>query len=296
MDDEMTAANPADEETVTPETQEAEPLPEAETEGGDVEETDELEALMKEATGSGEDNPDDLIEVEVGGKNYKVHPDLKDAFLLQSDYTKKTMTLADQRREVEAAKERFDSLNSLTTEQLNVIVQAENAKARAQAIASMGVEGLSQEELNSLRLDYQDAEREAQTLTQRAAHLIEQQQALNAQHFAKARDNCLKAASKNIPNFTEQRRIELETLAESMGASPGEMATVTDASVYRLLHLADIGQKFIERQRKATKVEKAQATAPVPEIGGKKATANKDPDKMSTEEWLKWRNAQIARR
>lgn len=298
MDENATAAAPADEVIGVPDTASA-PDTVAEDVGQDIDgedSSDELDALLTEATGTAEEGDNsELVDIEYDGETYKLPPKLKDALLRQADYTKKTMEVAEQRKEIAATKERVDALANLQTEQLGVVFQAEQARARLQQLAQTPIGGLSQEEINSLRLDYRDTEQQVAQLTQHAANMISQEQQARAQQAAKAREDCIKAASKQVPNFTDQRRTELETLAISMGATPEDIADVTHPVVYKLLHLADIGQKFIDRQRKTSRVEQAQATTPVPVVGGNKATATKDPDKMSTEEWMKWRNKQLSR-
>lgn len=105
------------------------------------------------------------------------------------------------------------------------------------------------------------------------------------QLIAKAREDAIKAAAKAIPNFTDERRTALESLALELGADQADVKSIMHPSVYRVLHYADIGRKFEARQRKAAKVESAQASSPVPEVSGRKAVARKDPSKMSPEEY-----------
>ena len=51
----------------------------------------------------------------------------------------------------------------------------------------------------------------------------------------------------------------------------------------------------IESKIEGENLAKKQSSAPKPvsPVGAKSGTASKDPDKMTTDEWLKWRNAQL---
>ena len=303
MVDQETAANPADEETVAPvapapEQQEAktpaeEPELETEEQESEPEETDELDELFKEGTGPEEDTPE-VVEVEYEGKKYNLPPELKEAFLRHADYTHKTMDLAEKAKEVEAAKAKVEAIQNLTSEQLASVIEAEKAKSRVEEILNTPIDGLTDEQITRLRLDLSDAERHAVSLADRVARMIDDGERQRVQLVAKEREECLRIAAKQIPNFTDQRRAELETLAVRMGAASEDMATVTNAAVYKLLHLASIGEKFLKSKSKTDKVEKAQVTAPVPEIVGKKTVVNKDPDNMTPDEWRKLREKQLS--
>ena len=95
---------------VAQEAPEVEALPEAEREEQDSPETEpELDD-----DGNPIEGPDGqadaelepgLAEVEIDGKTYKLPPELKDGFLRQADYTRKTQELAEQRRRMEAERE-----------------------------------------------------------------------------------------------------------------------------------------------------------------------------------------------
>ena len=76
------------------------PPPEAEAADQEAEEETE-EPTEAEAEEAEEPAEPELVEVEYEGKVYETPPELKDALLRQSDYTQKTQSLADSRRELE---------------------------------------------------------------------------------------------------------------------------------------------------------------------------------------------------
>ena len=62
----------------------------------------------------------------------------------------------------------------------------------------------------------------------------------------------------------------------------------------KVLHKAELYDQLVAKTQ--GKPKPAPQEAPVTRITATKATANKDPDKMSVDEWKRWREAQVKRR
>lgn len=300
MSEEITAANPADESALASDESSAQQT-EANTpaEGDDgQDENDDLSDLVKLATGADEANPEDA-EIEYEGEKFKVPAKLKDAFLRQSDYTKKTMEVAETRRSLEAQKAEVEQLSTASQEQIDAVIAAKSAQAKVDALLSTPIDGLSQDQINALRLDLADAERAVAQNNAKAQEAARKAGEQRSQHFAKAVEQARTEAAKHIPNFSDTRLAELGSLVKTLGGDPDAVKQIADPTALRVLHLADIGAKFIERQRQAGRARAAQEVQPAAEITGQKAPSVKkdlvkDADKMSPDEWLKQRNAQLA--
>lgn len=254
--------------------------------------SDPLADLLEEALGT-EEAPD-VIDVEYEGKTYKLPPELKDAVLRQSDYTRKTMDLADQRKAIEAEARQLADANAITKEEIGAAVQYQMVQEKMQALLSTDVSDLSPEDVTALRLDFSDLEKQASQWANALQLISEKRQQSTSQQMQQARDAAIKEAARTIPNFTVERRQALEQFAVENGAAAEEVANLTDPKIYKLLHLADIGQRFINSQGKARKVEAAQAVKPVSEVGGGKSASSKDPDRMTPEEYHQHRLKQRA--
>jgi hypothetical protein len=295
-----TAANPAAESEAAPvETtqQEGANTPAEESDG---EENDDLSDLLKQATGAETATPEDA-EIEYEGEKFKVPAKLKDAFLRQSDYTRKTMEVAEMRRAIEAQKTEVEQLSTASQEQIEAVISAKTAEARVKDLLATPIDGLSQDQINALRLDLADAERAYTQSTAKAQEAARKAGEASSQHYAKAVEAARAEAAKHIPNFSDARLAELGSLVGSLGGDPDAVKQLADPTALRVLHLADIGAKFIERQRQAGKARAAQEVQPAAEVGGTKAASTKkdlvkDAAKMTTDEWLKARNAQLAKR
>jgi hypothetical protein len=284
-----TAANPADDGVVTL----SDPVQEASSQAASEEATvpagesdDTLEDLTKAALGETEAKPEDEIEVEYEGETFKLPPKLRDALLRHQDYTRKTMEVAEQRKALEQAQATFKANAALISQDFEAHTQLGALNLRIQQLKTMDTSYWTDEdiqagvaELNALQ---QQANGIAQTLQQRNA----QRQALTQQERAKA----LSEAAARVPNFTDQRRQELETLATELGFDPRDVANIASAHEYEVLHYADIGRKFIERQRKAAQMRGAQAGTPATMLGSA-SSGGKDPADMSEAEYIAWRQA-----
>ena len=80
---------------------------EAEVDLPEQTETDEVQAETVTEDQPEADDADDSEEIEYEGEKYKVPKSLKDAFLRQSDYTRKTQEVAEQRKEFERQRDQF---------------------------------------------------------------------------------------------------------------------------------------------------------------------------------------------
>lgn len=283
--DEDTEANPASGDEVTPEQVQEALNPDAGAEAEDIssEEADELDKLAGLDPDKGE--PGD-VEVEYEGKTYKLPEELKDALLRQSDYTKKTMSLAEERKGLESAKAHLEEIGSYSQESRKSFVQAAALRMQLDALLNTPIDGLPQDRLTGLRLDVADMERQIEALEATGKQAVDKERAARSQQFAKDRAAVVTEAAKIIPNFNDQRRTELESVAVSLGASPDFVQQITDPLVYKTLHFADIGMKFVDRQRKAKTVADAQQAQPAEQVGGKARSA-KNPAQMSPAEMAK---------
>lgn len=282
-----TAANPADEAI-------AAPAAISETEATtEVVETEDLDDLVKLGLG-GDEEPVEakLIDFEIDGKIVKISEDAKDYLLRQADYTKKTTEVAREREAIQAEKAKIEELRTIQTAVVNSQAELRALDKQIEQLANTPIDGLPQEHVNALqsRLLQLQAERQQVSIDVEEIARIENQKL--SEEYGKQREEALAEAAKRIPNFTDKRRAELESLAVDLGIPKEDVEATADPAAYQILHLADIGKRFLESQSKARRVE--DAPAPATEVGGR-ASATKDPDKMSTEEWVKWRQRQITR-
>lgn len=281
-----TEANPVAEESVTPDVQEADtPELEAETTEEDTEDPtdEEIDDLLAEPEAG-----EDFVEIEIDGKTIKVSPEGKDYLLRQQDYTKKTMELAEQRKAFEARQKEIEGLSALSQERQKVIQSQAQIKARIEAIEKIPVDGLEQDQINGFQIELINLQNQLTQWDNYGKQVAQREDQERGQQFAKAVEAARSEAAKRVPNF-DTRRTDLEAFAIATGASPDDVNNIADPAVWELLHYADIGKKALEARKKAKTIKDASQTETAPEVGGKKASAGKDPSKMSPEEYHKMR-------
>lgn len=284
-----TAANPADGEqtvVVAPQTEAQAPAV-GETETPDTQaEGSDLEQLIA--------NPnDEFEEVEVDGKKIKVSPDGKEYLLREADYRRKTMETADLRRSLEAEREQAKALVNRSQEEFQAAVLLTSLQGQIKQYEAIDWPTWMQSDpqgAQAARWEYDNLVRQHDQVNNALAQHMQQQAQTRSQETAKQRQAAIEAASREIPNFNDTRRTELENFAVKIGFPKELVDQITSPAEYKVLHLADVGQKFIESQRRKAQMARAQAGKPANEVGSG-ADAGKAPENMSMEEYKAWREA-----
>lgn len=290
------AANPAEAESTVVDTAQQEAntpaVGETETKEGETEEPDELDALA----GISKDEPEP-VEVEYEGKTFKVDPEIKDALLRQADYSRKTMEVAEARKAFEAEREQFQLTANQTKEEFQATVALVKLSEQAQQYEQVDWQAWMQSDpqgAQAARWEYDKIIRDRDQVNQALSIYLQNKARTQTEEIEVARRQAIEQVSKEIPNFTDARRTELESLVENLGAPKGTSAKLSDAWEYKILHFADIGRKFVERQREAAKA--ARAVKPATMVGGSAAAGTKNPDDMTVQEWNAWRSKALAKK
>lgn len=295
-----TAANPADGGVATPDAPAQEstaPQVEATTPAEGV--ADDLDALTKEALGETDASPE-FLEVEIDGRKYKIaagddqplDPDLKFGALREADYRKKTMSLAEERRAFQEERQAAQARANLEGEAL---VRAHDLRA-----IDAKVSQLSQLSVSELRragyseADIQQVASDLSKLVEQRDNLARQvQQDVHAMNEADAqavKDGFAKAVSSAAlldKALTPERCEYLVGMAKQLGFDEQDVTSITDPTAFKVLHYADIGMKFSERQRAAAQMKAAGAGKPSTNVGGTNSPSN-DPESMSAGEYMDW--------
>lgn len=263
------------------------------------EQTDALEAEDSELDEDGnpvEPEPDDdEEEVEFEGKTIKGPKGLKDALLRQADYTRKTQEIAEQRKQYEAAIQRVSQVSEAETQALykvaaidaklndyaNIDWQAWDEQDPIAAIRA-------RQELGDLQRARGEAVNEhAMTRTQ-AAQLAQQE-------TAKRLEEGVKVLAQQIPGWGAEKATAIRTFAkETYRLSDEQIAMIDDPAEVMILHDAMLYRQSQKKAATAKKVEAQQAIQPAVTVKGKGGNLPRGlSDDLSTDEWLKRRNAQV---
>lgn len=290
-----TATNPvADAEASAPEV-ERDAAPEVETFDAEGEDTEQV------------DPPDDTEEIEYDGAKHRIPKALKDAFLMQGDYTRKTQSLAEERRALDAAKEAVAQDRKAHEEELDQRAELKAVKAQHKQYADF-----LKENMNAL-MQTPEGVAQAQQYQWTHQQLGEQARELESQISQKAQARALKGQQETAKSIEEARDKlaqivpgwqpgnELDTKLTSYGLKNGfttgqlaKIAIETPSAIATLNKARqwDEHQASLKAAKRAAVQEEAKPVAQV----GTKASAAKDPERMSTDEWMAYERQRLAKK
>lgn len=272
------------------------------SDGADTNDTETEEQQADEsATQDGEP-----VEIEYGGQRYHVPAILKDAFMREQDYTRKTMELGETRKTVETERERITreraEFEQRTASHQEFLQDHARVYALDQALEQFKAVNWDQwmqqdlvaanqawmrfQRLKSERDDAEKSVREKESKRMSEAE-AEKARRLGERHAVFARD---------VPGWSQEMATKLNEFALSQKFTPQEMSELSDPRYVNILNLAQIGYQHIKATRAAAKAQQTEAN-PVPTVRtAGNSSAGQLRDDLSPEEWRKRRLAGIARK
>lgn len=226
-----------------------EPEPEQETAPQDnAEEAVEAEeeATPEETEEQGEPEEEaadpDLVEIEVDGASYKVPEALKDKFMLQADYTRKTQEVAEQRKQIEQGWQQLQQHAALQQQNLGEYAQLMALDGQLQQFQSVDWNALYDSDpaefvrIKEARRDLID---QRTGLANKIGALQQQNMAEQQQHYAKAVDEGQAVLKRDIPNWNTDMAKSLNQYAmDKLGFTAEEVNNIIDPRVVKGIHKA----------------------------------------------------------
>ena len=263
----------------------------------DVIESESLETDETDQDSEQSDEPaDDSEEVEYEGEKFKVPAKLKDALLRQADYTRKTQEVAEVRRQAEAERQLFEQQKQFHFANMQEVARVIAIDQQLQEYQKLNWYELEQTNpSHALTLQRQFRELQAtkaqaeMTVAQRHHAMQEAQQ----QEAAMRLNEGQRVLKREIPEWGPELALKLKEFGLKEGLSAKKINSMDDPS-----DVLNLYARFQLSKMKANATKKPQQVQPKPvtKIQAVKATANRDPDKMGPDEWLKWRNSQLKKR
>lgn len=281
MDEQDVATNPvADAGT---------PAPEAEVVQDELTDGLEAEAVVE----------DDHEDFEHDGQKYRIPKAVKPLLMMQSDYTRKTQEVAEQRKALEAERATHAEQAEQARKNIVDLAQLYNMNSQLEQFAKVNWEQMWNDDpvkAGALSSQFQ-ALRHHRDQLMGTLQQKEQERVLNAQREAAKRNEEAQAVLKrDIPEWSPELASKLRDFAVSKGGMTAEeVAAVVDPRHVKLLHLAYVGQQLIDKQRQAAK-QPPVAAEPVPQVAARTAPARRtlqDMEKAPIEDWVRARNEQL---
>lgn len=291
------------------------PAPEAEVRATPETETDSVVETILEEEGvtADQEAPKDeepkplKLKVKIDGQELEV--DAEEAargYQRQADYSRNMQKLQAQMQEAQAVQARYQ-------QQLDQFIPESYARLTAlqQAAEQYRQEG-NWEALSAVQYDMQTETQKIQMANAEKQRLADEYQQRTQQQRSMALKQAETAVLDAIPEWKnpESRKAEIgevtkvitDFVSKNYGDAAQQILADINDGLYGPMPIVLAREAMLYRKlmgkvaaRKAGKSEQTQAPAPVTTVrtsGG----ASKDPSKMSTEEWMAWRNKQVGKR
>lgn len=243
---------PAIEVTAEVETDETpEELP-VDTDPGDTEGSDDTDEGGEAAA------EPEFVTLERNGKQYQVPKELEGEFLMQGDYTKKTQTVAEKAKELEAREQQLSQQAEASEAELDARATLKGVTARlaeyAKLTAADWQHHMQADPLGTqqARMEYDDLKAQKAELEGVVSNADTQRTEKAQQDLAKRVQETLEAAPTVIPGLTPETRTATIDKLISFATSEGIPEQVLKANwspvLLGLLHKAHIGSQAIAKQ------------------------------------------------
>lgn len=264
----------------------------------EVETQEEVTAPEETETEDGESlletQEPEFVEIERDGVKYSVPKELEGSFMQNKDYTTKTQEVAEQRRALEEQTTQFQQAAQM--QQRNMQGHAQLAAMQNQLQQYEGIDWASESEQNPIEANkafFQYTQLRdgvanlGQQLQSQESQALQQQQTMSARQLEQGKAEL----ARDIKDWSPELVQKLNNHGETYGFSKQEISGINDPRMVKVLNDA---MMYRQSMKKATEATPTQVK-PVSKVKGK-AKGAKDPEKMSSSEWLEWRNKQIASR
>lgn len=246
----------------------------------------------------GDELDSELVDVEYEGKVHKLPPELKDALLRNADYTRKTQEVAEQRRTVEARQAEVNAAYDVSQEVLQARAAIINVDGSLEQFKNVDWQKLEQDDpftAQSLWRKFQQLREQrgqiAQYLDKTQADLSEKAQQAVATRLRETKE----FAQKELKGWTPELDNKITEFAtKELGFTPEQLREQYNPQVYRTMYLAHIGHQTLLKQNQQPK-PKAQPGQPTTTVKARGTPISGLDDRLSADEWLKRRNAQVRR-
>lgn len=230
---------------------------------------------------------DDSEEIEHEGAKLRIPKALKGAFMMHSDYTKKTQEVADLKRQVEAERN-----NNIAADREQIALAGKLQVIGEQLAQYQNVDWDTLQQTNPEAYDQHwrkftrlqtEQQQTGQNLSQAAQKRHLEQQRITA----KLTEEAAAQLPNLIPGYTEELSEKIAKYGTVQGFTREELAraTIHKPAFAAMLNKARQWDDYQATQKVAKRVANQASARPVAQVGSKSPAA-KDPDRMTTAEWM----------
>lgn len=213
------------------------------------------------------------------------------------DYTTKSQEIAEARKAVEAERSVVQKLSDLRGEALTAYSQGLQLRSEIEQLQKVDLASVWQSDPDRAR-QISDALSAKQAAFQRTVAQVGEYEtratAEEQQHVARLTEEGRSKVLKLAKGFDEAAVVDYAIKTYGISEEQARQWPLNPAGAV----MAWKAMQYDRLQAKAVPAAKPPAppTTPVKAISGRSAPAAKEPDKMSDDEWVRWRNSQLAKR
>jgi hypothetical protein len=263
----------------------------------------EVDAESREIEIDDQGNPiaepedDDSEEVDFDGEKYKVPKALKDAFLRQADYTRKTQEVAEARKAFEAERQTFHQAGAAELQARAQLVAIDQQIAHFQRIDWDTWEQQDPFEAQKGWRQFQQLQNGRGQAAGQIAQLAQHRQVQTQQETARRLDEGRTVLARDIKGWSPQLA---ETLLDhgvrQYGFKRGEIEEFSDPRMVKVLHDAFQYRQLDRKNQQARSHADAQQAQPAAKVTRASAPASGLDDRLTIDEWTRRRNEQVRKR
>lgn len=244
-------------------------------------------------------------EIEIGGKKVampkSIAAEIKAGTMRNADYTQKTQAVAAERKAVEAEREQVRQQAEQSQQYIKEVAKVHALDDQLEQYKALDWNALSDEDpagAQKLHFQYQALQQRrneaAQAVTQKQnEHALNEQQAT-----AKQVQEAEAYVQREITGWTPERGSVVNAYATAEGMKMDQAFAKLIIQQPALLKIMDKAEKFDQLVKKQAMKPKAPTAppAPVTRVSAARASAAKDPAKMTDAEFFKHREEQRRKR
>jgi hypothetical protein len=269
--------------------------PEAVEEEDDTQIESELDSDDEQPEEDSEPEEDDEEELEHDGQKYKVPKALKPLLMMQADYTQKTQSLAEQRKAFEAQQAQMQTVLRENVQEVARVMQIDERLQQFQQVNWQALSNQDPLQAQQLWFEFQGLKESRQTTISKMQQNEAQAEQARNEQLSRASAEGHAVLSKELPGWGSEMAAKiLDFGVKELGYEADHLKTITDPRIIKTLHAAMIGHQVLSN--KATQTKKPTTPATPVKTVGKSAPATKNPERMTTDEWMKSRNQQLRKK
>ena len=203
----------------------------------------------------------EAVEVEFEGKTHKVAPEIKDALLRQSDYTKKTQEVAEARKVVAEQEKLLQAQTEVHQTSLDDLANLRAVDAEIAKFAKVDWSQLDTDNLVRTRMALDQLKEQRGVIQGQIQGKANQFQQKRADAMAKAAASGRALVAQKVPGFDDKVAQELIGYAKGEGFTDAEINGMYDPRVIVLMHKAAQWDKLQASKSDVTK--RANSAPPV---------------------------------